>query len=119
MSKVSLPVSTDLSNNFKSIILQTHFSWDYFREEQQKYLQSSQNNAAYHPMNPDTDVTCQKFNLFSSDKCLICLISDVPHYIWNQHSTVNTILVKVVIVGTCGAMPCSYFGTHFCYFLWR
>ena len=25
-------------------------------EEQQKYLQSSQNNATYHPMNPDTDV---------------------------------------------------------------
>ena len=28
-----------------------------FWEEQQKYLQSSQNNATYHPMNPDTDAT--------------------------------------------------------------
>ena len=27
-----------------------------FWEEQQKYLQSSQNNATYHPMNPDTGV---------------------------------------------------------------
>ena len=27
-----------------------------FWEEQQKYLQSSQNNTTYHPMNPDTDV---------------------------------------------------------------
>ena len=25
-------------------------------EEQEKYLQSSQNKATYHPMNPDTDV---------------------------------------------------------------
>ena len=27
-----------------------------FWEEQQKYLQSSQNNPTCHPMNPDTDV---------------------------------------------------------------
>ena len=52
-----------------------------FWEEQQKYLLSFQNNAIYHPMNPDTDVTCQTFNLFSSDKCFIYFISDVLHYI--------------------------------------
>ena len=49
-------------------------------EEQQKYLQSFINNATYHPMNPDADVTYQTVNLFSSDKCFIYFISDVPHY---------------------------------------
>ena len=44
-----------------------------FWEEEQKYLQSSQNNAT----NPDTDVTYQTVNLFSSDKCFIHFISDV------------------------------------------
>ena len=39
------------------------------------------NNATYHPMNPDADVTYQTVNLFSSDKCFIYFISDVPHYI--------------------------------------
>ena len=53
-------------------------------EEQQKYLQSFINNATYHPMNPDADVTYQTVNLFSSDKCFICFISDCPHCIrWN------------------------------------
>ena len=51
-----------------------------FWEKQQKNLQSSQNNATYHPMNPDTDVTYQIVNLFSSDKCFIYFIFDVPHY---------------------------------------
>ena len=32
-------------------------------------------------MKPDTDVTYQTVNLYSSDKCFIYLISDVPHYI--------------------------------------
>ena len=51
-----------------------------FWEEQQKYLQSSQNNAtSCHPMNTDTDVTYQTVNLFSSGKCFIYFISDVPH----------------------------------------
>ena len=50
-------------------------------EEQQKYLQSFINNATYHPMNPDADVTYQTVNLFSSGKCFIYFISDVPHYI--------------------------------------
>ena len=50
-------------------------------EEQQKYLQSFINNATYHPMNPDADVTYQTVNLCSSDKCFICFISDCPHYI--------------------------------------
>ena len=49
-------------------------------EEQQKYLQPFINNATYHPMNPDA-VTYQTVNLFRSDKCFICFISDVPHYI--------------------------------------
>ena len=53
-------------------------------EEQQKYLQSFIDNTAYHPINPDADVPYQRVNLFSSDKCFICFISDCPHYIrWN------------------------------------
>ena len=59
-------------------------------EEQQKYLQSFINNATYHPMNPDADVTYQTVNLFSSDKCFIYFISDIPHYIRsNHHNTVQ------------------------------
>ena len=76
ISKASLPVRADLSNDFESIILETDQRkispfMRLFWEEQQKYLQSSQNNATYHPMNPDTDVTYQTVNLFSSDKCFI------------------------------------------------
>ena len=53
-------------------------------KEQQKYLQSFINNATYHPINPDADVTYQTVNLFSSDKCFICFISNYTHYIrWN------------------------------------
>ena len=53
-------------------------------EEQLKYLQSFINNATYHPMKPDADVTYQTVNLFSSNKFFICFISDCPHYIqWN------------------------------------
>ena len=86
-------------------------------EEQQKYLQSFINNATYHPMNPDADVTYQTVNLFSSDKCFTYFISDVPHYIpSNQHNTVCTILVKVDVLDTCGAMICSYFGIAFLLF---
>ena len=50
-------------------------------KEQQKYLQSFINDATYHPMNLPADVTYQTFNLFSSDKCFMYFISDVPHYI--------------------------------------
>ena len=55
ISKVSLPVSADLSNDFKSIILETDQRkispfMRLFWEEQQKYLQSSPNNVKYHPM---------------------------------------------------------------------
>ena len=76
ISKASLPVRADLSNDFESIILETDQRkispfMRLFWEEQQKYLQSSQNNATYHPMNPDTDVTYQTVNLFSSNKCFI------------------------------------------------
>ena len=86
ISKVSLSVSADLSNGFKSIILETDQRKlsSFMRltlEEQQKFLQSSQNNATNHPMNPDTDVTYKTVKIFSSDKCFICFISDVPHYI--------------------------------------
>ena len=89
-------------------------------EEQQKYLQSFINNATYHPMNPDADVTYQTVNLFSSDKCFINFISDVPHYIWwNQHNTVFTILVEVDVLDTCGAIICSYFGIGFLLFFMK
>ena len=71
-------------------------------EEQQKYLQSFINNATYHPMNPDADVTFQTVNLFSSDKFFIYCISDVQHYIRSiHHNTVCTILVKVDVLDTC------------------
>ena len=81
-----MPVSADLNNEYTSIILETYQRklssfMRLFWEEQQKYLQSSQNNATYHLMNPDTDIIYQTVNLFSSDKCFIYFISDVPHYI--------------------------------------
>ena len=83
-----MPGSADLSNNFKSIILikekRPQKNVPFVRlilEEQQKYLHSSQNNATFHPMNSDDDVTYQTVNLFSSDKCFIYFIFDVPHYI--------------------------------------
>ena len=84
MSKVSLSVSADLSNDFKAIILETDQRkispfMRLFWEQQQKYLQSSQNNSTYHSMNPDNDVIYQTVNLFSSDKCIIYFISDAPH----------------------------------------
>ena len=89
-------------------------------EEQQKYLQSFINNVTYHPMNPDADDTYQTVNLFSSDKCFIYFISDVPHYIqWNQHNVVCTILVRVDVLDTCGAMICSYFGIEFMLFFMK
>ena len=55
ISKAFLPVSADLSNDFKSIILETDQRkilpfMRLFWEEQQKYLQSSPNNVKYHPM---------------------------------------------------------------------
>ena len=76
-------------------------------KQQQKYIQPFINNATYHPMDPDADVTYQTVTLFSSGKCFIYFISDVPHYIrWNQHNT--TVLVDVL--DACGAMIWSYFG---------
>ena len=74
------------------------------------------NNAKYqyHPMNPDADVTYQPVNFFSSDKCFIYFIFDVPHYIrWNQNNVVCTILLKVDVLDTCGGMICSYFRITF------
>ena len=54
-------ISTDLSNDLKSIILETDqrkilLFMRVFWEDQQKYLQSSQNDATYHPINSDADV---------------------------------------------------------------
>ena len=89
-------------------------------EEQQKYLQSFIYNATYHHMNPDAAVTNQAVNLFSSDKCFIYFISDVQHYIpSNQHNTVCTILIKVDVLDTCGAIICSYFGITFLQFFMK
>ena len=77
-------------------------------EEQQKYPQSFINNATYYSMNPDTDVTYQTVNLFSSEKCFIYFIFDVEHYIRsNQHNTVCTILVKFDVLDTCTRYMCS------------
>ena len=88
-------------------------------EQQQKY-QSFIDHATYHPMNPDGDVTYQTVNLFSSDKCFIYFISDVPHYIWwNQHNTVFASLLKAHVLDTFRAMICLYFGIAFLLFLWR
>ena len=88
--------------------------------EEQKYLQYFINNATYHPINPGADIRYLTINLFSSDKCFIYLISDVPHYIWsNQHNTVCTILVKVDVIDTYGAMICSYFGIAFLLFFMK
>ena len=55
ISKPSSPVSADLSNDFKSIILETDQRktlpfMRLFWEEQQKHLHSSPNNVKYHPM---------------------------------------------------------------------
>ena len=116
-------------------------------EEQQKYLQAFINNATYHPMNSDVDVTYQTANLFSSDKCFSASFL-IVHIIFdgvslqfqstkisllhmyrvhlslpelhrqccadlNYHNTVCTILVKIDVLNTCGAMICSYFGIVF------
>ena len=116
-------------------------------EEQQKYLRYFINNATYHPMNHDADVTYQTVNLFRSDKCFICFISDF-HITFDKISlqfqstnisllhmygvhlslpelyrqwcadfeistTVCTILVKIDVLNTCGAVICSYFGIVF------
>ena len=55
ISKASLPVSADLSNDLKSIILETDQRkisplMRLFWEEQLKYLQSSPNNVKYYPI---------------------------------------------------------------------
>ena len=89
-------------------------------EEQQKCRQSFNSNATYHLVNPDIDGTYQTVNLLSSNKCLIYFTSDVPHYIrWNQHNTVYTILVKVDVLDTLGAMICSYFWVAFLLFFMK
>ena len=70
-------------------------------------------------MNHDSDVTCQTVNLFSSNKCFIYFIFDGPPYIWsNQHNTLYTILVKLDVLNTCGAI-CSYFRIAFLLFFMK
>ena len=66
ISKASLSVSADLSNAFKKIILENDQRKNsplmrLFWEERQKCLQSSQDNATYQPMNPDTDISDSQF----------------------------------------------------------
>ena len=73
ISKASLPVSADVSNDFKSIILETVQNKispfiRLFWKEQQKYLQSSQNNATYHPVNPNTVIKSAQHCLYNSGK---------------------------------------------------
>ena len=73
ISKASLLASADLSNDSKTIILETDQRKispfiRLFWEEKQKHLQSSQNNVINHSVNPDTDVTYQAVKYFSSDK---------------------------------------------------
>ena len=119
ISKVSLPVKADLGNDFKWIILKTdqrkiYPLWGKFWRSNKKYLQYFINNATYHPMNPDADVAYQAVSFFSSDKCFIYIISDVPHYIWwNQHKTICKILVKLDVPDTCRAMICPSLGISF------
>ena len=66
ISKTSLPVSADLSNDFTSIILETDQTKITLHEVNfggvAKYLQCFINNATYHPMNHDADVTYQTVN---------------------------------------------------------
>ena len=69
---------------------------------------------------PYADATNQTVDLFSSDKCFIYFISDAQHYIRSyQHNTVCTILVKVHVLDTCGAMICSCFGIAFLLFFMK
>ena len=92
------------------------------QEEKQLYKQISKATlpVTTNLMNSDANVTYQTVSLFSSDKCFIYFISDVPHYIQsNQHNTVCTILVKVDVFDTCGAMICSYFGIAFLLFFMK
>ena len=67
-------------------------------EEQQKYIQSFINNAAYHPINPDADVTYQAVNVFSSaqhclynsgkDRCTRYMWSNDMFVLWNRISAI-------------------------------
>ena len=56
-------------------------------EEQQKYLQSFINNATYHHMNPDADVTYQTVNLFSSEINVLSTSFLMFHITFDEIST--------------------------------
>ena len=47
------------------------------------------------------------------------LMFHIKYIWWNQHNTVYTILIKVDILHTCGAMICSYFGIAFLLFFMK
>ena len=66
-------------------------------ESCQNSKKSFVNNATYHPMNPDADVTYQTVNLFSSDKYFICFISDCPHYIQRANLSLPELYSVVLI----------------------
>ena len=124
ISKASLPVRADLSNGFESIILETDQRkispfMRLFRESQQKYLQSSQNNATYHSTlilmlhirQPIylvlTNVLFSSFLMFH-----IHLIKLELHCLYNScKGTRYSIHMKQWYVHTLEL--------HFCYFLWR
>ena len=86
ISKPSLPVSADLSNDFRSILLETDQGklspfMRLFWEDSKNVYNLLEIMLHYHPMNPATDVTHKTVNIVSSDKCFMCFISDVPHYV--------------------------------------
>ena len=88
-------------------------------EEQQKYLQSFINNATYHPMNTNADVTYQTVNLFWQMFHLLYFWLFTLHLMKFHYIIVMVIvricaiLVKIDILNTYRAMICSYFGIVF------
>ena len=91
-----MTVSADLSNEFTSIISETNvyevsfgrpakifsiFYQDIKFLDFQSFINVLSIVLLITPMNPDADVTYQRINLFSPEKCFIYFIYDVPHYI--------------------------------------
>ena len=81
-------------------------------EEQKKYLQSFTNNATYHPMNADADVTYLTVNLVGSEKILFLML----HITFDEISTTLYSSGKGKCTDTCGAMIGSYFRITFLLF---
>ena len=55
----------------------------------------------------------------SSTSIFTRIVQTVLCSFWNQHNTVCTILVKIDVLDTCGAMICSYFGIAFLLFFMK